>query len=146
MFTFIYSLLWSFDTVSSSDELSIRNWRYLLSAVEDLRYQHAYHPVPIEQKCPALAKVLNEVSAGMFGDGGVYEPWALLSNPLICSWLVSSLLNTIRQGDYYLLTDDFDSYIAALAMVDDAYLDRDEWIKKSIRTTAKVCFHVCINT
>ncbi|XP_006464125.1 glycogen phosphorylase [Agaricus bisporus var. bisporus H97] len=95
---------------------------HLTPAVEDLRYQHAYHPVPIEQKCPALAKVLNEVSAGMFGDGGVYEP----------------LLNTIRQGDYYLLTDDFDSYIAALAMVDDAYLDRDEWIKKSIRTTAKM--------
>lgn len=49
-----------------------------------------------------------------------------------------SLLNTIRQGDHYLITDDFDSYIAALAMVDEAYLDRDEWIKKSIRTTAKV--------
>lgn len=49
-----------------------------------------------------------------------------------------SLLNSIRQGDHYLITDDFDSYIAALAMVDEAYLDRDEWIKKSIRTTAKV--------
>ena len=28
--------------------------------------------------------------------------------------------------------------IAALAMVDEAYLDRTEWVKKSIRTTAKV--------
>ena len=27
----------------------------------------------------------------------------------------------------------------ALAMVDEAYLDRTEWIKKSIRTVAKVC-------
>jgi len=27
--------------------------------------------------------------------------------------------------------------IAALEMVDDAYLDKDEWCKKSIRTTAK---------
>ncbi|KAF9447389.1 glycosyltransferase family 35 protein [Macrolepiota fuliginosa MF-IS2] len=95
---------------------------HLTPAVEDLRYQHTYHPIPIEQKCPALAHVLNEVSAGRFGDGHVYEP----------------LLNTVRQGDYYLLTDDFDSYIASLAMVDEAYLDRDEWIKKSIRTTAKM--------
>jgi len=44
-------------------------------AVEDLRYQHMYHPVSVEQKCPALAYVLNQVSAGIFGDGGVYEPY-----------------------------------------------------------------------
>lgn len=95
---------------------------HLTPAVEDLRYKHMYHPVPVEQKCPPLARVLNEVSAGRFGDGGVYEP----------------LLNTIRQHDYYLLTEDFDSYIQALKLVDEAYQDRTEWIKKSIRTTAKM--------
>ncbi|KAG2361174.1 glycosyltransferase family 35 protein [Suillus spraguei] len=95
---------------------------HLTPAVEDLRYQHTYHPVPVEQKSPALAQVLNEISSGLFGDGGVYEP----------------LLNTIRQGDYYLITEDFDSYIEALRMVDEAYNDRTEWIKKSIRTTAKM--------
>lgn len=95
---------------------------HLTPAVEDLRYKHVYHPVPIEQKCPALAQVLDQISSGLFGGDGVYEP----------------LLNTIRQGDYYLLTDDFDSYIAALAMVDEAYLDQEEWIKKSIKTTAKM--------
>lgn len=95
---------------------------HLTPAVEDLRYQHVYHPVPIEQKSPALARVLNEISSGLFGDRGVYEP----------------LLNTIRQGDYYLITEDFDSYIEALRMVDEAYNDRTEWIKKSIRTTAKM--------
>ncbi|KAI5120630.1 hypothetical protein M0805_009390 [Coniferiporia weirii] len=95
---------------------------HLTPAVEELRYQHAYHPVPIENKCPALATVLNEISAGRFGDGAVYEP----------------LLNTIRTGDYYLLTEDFDSYVQALAMVDAAYQDRTEWIKKSIRTSAKM--------
>jgi starch phosphorylase len=95
---------------------------HLTPAVEDLRYQHVYHPVPVEQKSPALARVLNEISSGLFGDRGVYEP----------------LLNTIRQGDYYLITDDFDSYLEALRMVDEAYNDRTEWIKKSIRTTAKM--------
>lgn len=95
---------------------------HLAPAVEDLRYQHVYHPVPLEEKCPALANVINQVSGGLFGDGGIYEP----------------LLNTIRQGDYYLLSDDFDSYMAALDLVDEAYVDRDEWVKKSIRTTAKM--------
>ena len=64
------------------------------------------------------------------------------------------------QNDYYLLTDDFDSCktisvccqshisffsfadLRALEMVDEAYTDRDEWIKKSIRTVAKVCITV----
>ncbi|KAF9007192.1 glycogen phosphorylase [Cyathus striatus] len=95
---------------------------HLTPAVEDLRYKHMYHPVPLEERCPALANVIQVIAEGRFGDGSVYEP----------------LLNTIRQGDYYLLSDDFDSYIAALAMVDEAYQDRDEWIKKSIRTTAKM--------
>ncbi|KAH7882736.1 glycogen phosphorylase [Phlebopus sp. FC_14] len=95
---------------------------YLTPAVEDIRYQHMYHPVPVEEKSPALANVLKEISSGLFGDGDVYEP----------------LLNTIQQGDYYLITDDFDSYIEALRMVDEAYNDRVEWIKKSIRTTAKM--------
>ncbi|KAH7912064.1 glycosyltransferase family 35 protein [Hygrophoropsis aurantiaca] len=95
---------------------------HLTPAVEDLRYQHMYHPVPVEEKSPALAHVLNQISAGRFGDGGIYEP----------------LLNTIRQGDYYLLTEDFDSYLEALRMVDEAYSDRTEWIKKSIMTTAKM--------
>jgi len=95
---------------------------HLTPAVEELRYQHTYHPVPVEEKSPALAKVLNEISAGRFGDGSVYEP----------------LLNTIRQNDYYLVTEDFDSYIRALEMVDAAYQDRKGWIKKSICTTAKM--------
>lgn len=47
---------------------------HLTDDVEDLRYQHVYHPVPIEQKCPRLAKVIDEVASGRFGDGGVYEP------------------------------------------------------------------------
>ncbi|KAH9001920.1 glycosyltransferase family 35 protein [Lactarius hatsudake] len=95
---------------------------HLTPDVEDLRYQHTYHPIPVEQKCPALAHVLNTVSSGIFGGDGVYEP----------------LLNTVRHGDFYILTDDFDAYIRSLEMVDEAYADRAEWTKKSIRTTAKM--------
>ena len=45
--------------------------------VEDLRYQHMYHLVPVEQKSPALAAVLEVISKGLFGDEGVYEPYVL---------------------------------------------------------------------
>ena len=81
---------------------------HLTPDVEQLRYQHTYHPVPIEQKCPELARVLDAVSANTFGGDGVYEP----------------LLNTVRQGDYYILTDDFDSctFFLSLFLVDDIVL------------------------
>jgi starch phosphorylase len=47
---------------------------HLTPAVEDLRYQHLYHPVDVHERCPALANVLDKVSEGAFGDGAVYEP------------------------------------------------------------------------
>jgi len=60
---------------------------------------------------------------GRYGDAAIWEPF----------------VNTIRQGDYYLISDDFDSYLQAQQMVDDAYQkDPVEWIKKSINTTAKM--------
>ncbi|KAJ1304205.1 hypothetical protein OPQ81_008605 [Rhizoctonia solani] len=95
---------------------------HLTPAVEDLRYQHAYHPVPVEEKSPALASVLTEIAAGRFGDGDVYEP----------------LLNTIRQSDYYLITEDFDSYVHCQTLVDQAYQDKASWTKKSITTVANM--------
>lgn len=81
--------------------------------------------------------------------------WMSLSSPELTQ-SNGRLLNTVRQGDFYILTDDFDSCasywhvdewqqhltmivdIRALEMVDEAYADRTEWIKKSIRTSAKV--------
>ncbi|KAG2359351.1 glycosyltransferase family 35 protein [Suillus spraguei] len=89
---------------------------HLTPAVEDLRYQHTYHPVPVEQKSPALAQVLNEISSGCLATG------ACMSR---------NLLNTIRQGDYYLITEDFDSYIEALRMVDEAYNDRKSGLRRA---------------
>ncbi|EGO28736.1 glycosyltransferase family 35 protein [Serpula lacrymans var. lacrymans S7.9] len=95
---------------------------HLSSSVEDIRFQHIHHPVAVEEKSPALANVLDQVSSGLFGDGSIYNP----------------LLDTIRHGDHYLVTDDFDSYIQALRLVEEAYKDQTEWVKKSIRTTAKM--------
>jgi len=94
---------------------------HLTGAVEHLRHQHVYHPLPIEKRSPALAAVLEHILSGQFGDASVYEP----------------LINTIRQHDYYLISDDFDSYLQANKMVDAAFRgDVVGWIKKSITTTA----------
>jgi glucan phosphorylase len=48
------------------------------------------------------------------------------------------LLNTVRHHDHYLLTEDFQSYVDALKLVDEAYLDQSKWLKKSISTCAKM--------
>lgn len=88
---------------------------HLTPAVEDLRYQHMYHPVPIGEKCPALAKVIDLIAGGLFGDAGVYEPYVPRTARLGRVWLTGlcagfvRLLNTIRNYDHYLLTEDFDS-------------------------------------
>ncbi|KZV93629.1 glycogen phosphorylase [Exidia glandulosa HHB12029] len=96
---------------------------HLTPAVEDLRHQHVYHPVPVEERSPALANVLKEIQSGRFGDAAPYEP----------------LLNTIYQNDYYLVSDDFDSYIQANEIIDKEYKsDPVGWVKKSITTSAKM--------
>ncbi|KAG8974355.1 Non-essential glycogen phosphorylase [Tulasnella sp. 425] len=95
---------------------------HLTPNVEDLRYNHRYRPVPLEQRSPALAVVVDVIAQGRFGDGSIYEPF----------------LNTIRTGDYYLVSDDFDSYLEAQRMVDLAYQDTASWVKKSITTTARM--------
>lgn len=47
---------------------------HLTPAVEGLRYQHRYNPVPVEEKSPALAWVLDDIVSGRYGDGGLWEP------------------------------------------------------------------------
>jgi len=95
---------------------------HLAPTVEGVRYEHTYHPVAVEERSPALAHVLNEISGGRFGDSGPFEP----------------LLDTIRQGDHYLISDDFDSYIEANKTVDEEFADREGWLTKSIITVARM--------
>ena len=70
----------------SSYPLSFVYISFIPSAVEDLRYQHVYHPVPLEQKCPALANVINQVGSGAFGDAQVYEPYVRHNSLDVCTY------------------------------------------------------------
>ncbi|AAS53918.1 AFR547Wp [Eremothecium gossypii ATCC 10895] len=97
----------------------------LAEDVEDLRYRHRYH----RQELPApIARVLETLSSGAFSPQDLRE-----FQPLVDS--------VAQHGDYYLVSDDFDSYIACQALVDRVYHgDRRAWLQKSILSVANVGF------
>lgn len=43
-------------------------------------------------------------------------------------------------GDYYLVSDDFHSYVQTQELVDVAYRDQDEWVGKCITAVARMGF------
>jgi starch phosphorylase len=50
------------------------------------------------------------------------------------------LASVAEHGDYYLVSDDFNSYITTQELVDEAFKDRDEWVSKSITSVARMGF------
>lgn len=93
--------------------------------VEDLRYNHQYH----KSELPAeLEEVLNAIESGIFCNENPNE--------------FKPLTDSIKyQGDYYLVSDDFESYLATQELVDDVFHgQKQEWIKKSILSVANVGF------
>jgi hypothetical protein len=82
---------------------------------------------------PKLRIVCDEIEKGTFGDPNEYGA------------LISALTHG---GDYYLVSDDFSSYIATQELVDEAFKNKDEWATKSINSTASMGFFSadrCIN-
>lgn len=61
----------------------------------------------------------------MFGDAGDF----------------SALTASVEQhGDFYLVSDDFNSYVTTHEMVDEAFKNREEWLAKSITSVARMGF------
>jgi len=61
----------------------------------------------------------------MFGDAGQF----------------SALVNGIvDHGDYYLVSDDFHSYIETHKLIDEAYKDQEEWLTKCITAVSRMGF------
>ena len=94
----------------------------LAEDVEDLRHAHNYGSFTLD---PDLAKVFDAIRGGRFGDGNRF---AALCNSIV------------DQGDYYLVSDDFNSYIKTHALVDEAYRNHDEWVTKSIVSVSRMGF------
>ncbi|CAI7642962.1 unnamed protein product [Penicillium pancosmium] len=94
----------------------------LAEDVEDLRHRHFYGDFQLD---PALEKVFKAIKDNMFGDAGDF----------------SALTASIEEhGDYYLVSDDFHSYVTTHEMVDEAFLNKEEWLAKSITSVARMGF------
>ncbi|OIW28417.1 glycosyl transferase [Coniochaeta ligniaria NRRL 30616] len=102
----------------------------LAEDVEDLRHSHTYGSHTID---PDLAKVFEAIEKGTFGNPADF----------------ASLVTAIRDhGDYYLVSDDFHSYVETHALVDEAYKNQEEWVTKCITSVARMGFFSsdrCIN-
>lgn len=102
----------------------------LAEDVEDLRHSHFYGKYKLDSD---LEKVFAEINKGTFGDQSAF------------SALVSGIVD---HGDYYLVSDDFHSYIETHALIDEAFKNQDEWIAKCITSVARMGFFSsdrCIN-
>ncbi|KAJ2904385.1 hypothetical protein MKZ38_008170 [Zalerion maritima] len=102
----------------------------LAEDVEDLRHAHTYGQHSLD---PDLVKVFDEINKGTFG------------SPEDFGGLVASVR---EHGDYYLVSDDFHSYIETHALVDEAYKNQEEWVSKCVLSVARMGFFSsdrCIN-
>lgn len=72
-----------------------------------------------------MAKVFDAIQKGTFGDAGQF----------------SALVNGIvEHGDYYLVSDDFNSYCKTHDLIDEAYKNQEEWITKCITSVSRMGF------
>ncbi|KAK3390962.1 glycosyl transferase [Podospora didyma] len=102
----------------------------LAEDVEDLRHSHTYGSHTIN---PDLAKVFETIEKGTFGDTQDF----------------SGMITAVRDhGDFYLVSDDFQSYVETQGVIDEAYRDQEGWITKCITSVARMGFFSsdrCIN-
>ncbi|KAG7912168.1 hypothetical protein KL906_000372 [Ogataea polymorpha] len=90
--------------------------------VDELRHEHNMGRLTIPD---ALNQVFDSIESGTFGS---YEEYRTLVE------------NIKIHGDYYLVSDDFESYLEAQRAIDKEYKDQDNWIKKSIISVANMGF------
>ena len=96
----------------------------LTAAEVEQRKREGYNPRAIYESNPSLKEALDSLSSGEFsrGDRGLFQP------------LVDSLLN----GDEFMLLADYQSYIDCQDRVSAAYKDRDAWTRMSILNVARM--------
>ena len=95
-----------------------------LEELQELR-RKGYEPAALYEKNAELKLALDMIGSGYFSpqQRDLFAP------------IVDSLL---RQGDYYMVLADFESYLSAQAEIDAAYQDPRQWVRKAILNTANV--------
>jgi starch phosphorylase len=96
-----------------------------MNAAEVAELRKNYNPRDWYLNNPELREILDMISADAFSGGA-----AGLFQPLVDALLVD--------GDFYMLLADYASYRAAHDEVGRLYLDRDEWLRRSIINTAGI--------
>lgn len=92
----------------------------LAEEVEDIRHNQRYRNIPLNSD---LSQVLEAIKAGQFGDYSIYAP----------------LIDTLTiGGDFYLISNDFKSYLEAQSKADECFKNKQEWTKRSILSTARM--------
>jgi starch phosphorylase len=73
---------------------------------------------------PILREALDEIASGVFStdDAGRYR----------------GLVDTLTHHDYFMICADFDAYWAAQMKIDEAWRDRNRWMRSSVLNTANV--------
>jgi starch phosphorylase len=84
--------------------------------VPSLRNEREYFNVP-----EGFYKIVDQIRSGYFGWEDFFHP--------VCDAVCGG-------ADYYLLANDFESYIDAQRRVDEAYADQARWNKMSILSVA----------
>lgn len=93
--------------------------------VDELRYNHRFQKVELPTELDIVLKYI---------ESGKLSP----DNPNEFKPLTDSIKH---HGDYYLVSDDFESYVATQELVDEVYHgQKEEWLKKSIESVANVGF------
>ncbi|KAL5348254.1 Non-essential glycogen phosphorylase [Pseudogymnoascus australis] len=94
----------------------------LAEDVDDLRHTHTYASPPLD---PSLTAVFDFIRTSAFGAADNF----------------AALMEAVEShGDYYLVSDDFHSYVQTQELVDVAYRDQDEWVGKCITAVARMGF------
>ena len=90
--------------------------------VQTLKAQ-GYNPKDIYHSNPELKAVIDLIADGYFsrGDRELFRP----------------LVNTLLQGDPYMLLADFQSFVDCQNQVSQAYLDKEHWTRMSILNVAR---------
>lgn len=90
--------------------------------VDDLRHAHTFSGLSLD---PLLSGVFATIKAGTFGDPDQF------------SALVNSIVD---HGDYYLVSDDFKSYVDTQKLIDESYRDQEGWLTKTITAVSRMGF------
>ncbi|KAK0627813.1 glycosyl transferase [Immersiella caudata] len=102
----------------------------LSEEVEDLRHGHNYGLHTLD---PELVQVFEAIEKGTFGDSKDF----------------AGMITAVRDhGDYYLVSDDFHSYLETHDVIDEAYRNQEDWITKCITSVSRMGFFTsdrCIN-